>query len=366
MLTRGYWLFCLIIGLLSVILIFYGIWAALGIIVILVGITYHYIHLESNFKTLLDKNPQIPKDYAHAFLSIYNSNYPTMLSSFGTLLDAKRVKRSAVEKEIETYFKDSLDVDYFSSRYNSKPIYDLSSIKNFVRKYGNEYKEADLQNLEKLLIDKGIKFHNKSLVHQLIHFEQTSTEYTAFKMMMLEEKPLTKNEFIIKFLKEFDYNDDYVLKYLYKLLEEEKLIEKDFDGLKNEVFEMTLKKSIIRKITINDIDMMNGYKFEEIIGKLFQNMGYLVEYTPLSNDQGADLILTKYEEKKAVQVKNYTSNVSNSAIQQVVAAKKYYGCNSCIVITNSYFTKSAIELGNANGVKLIDRDELQQLINEYF
>lgn len=34
-----------------------------------------------------------------------------------------------------------------------------------------------------------------------------------------------------------------------------------------------------------------------------------------------------------------------------------------MVVTNSYFTASAKELANANGIGLIDRNELKKLIN---
>lgn len=110
---------------------------------------------------------------------------------------------------------------------------------------------------------------------------------------------------------------------------------------------------------------MNGYEFEKFMGELYEKMGYSVELTPKSGDQGADLIITKYGERTAVQTKNYTENVPNKAIQEVVASKNYYKCTSCSVVTNSYFTKSAIDLGNVNGVKLIDREELKALIAKY-
>lgn len=46
------------------------------------------------------------------------------------------------------------------------------------------------------------------------------------------------------------------------------------------------------------------------------------------------------------------------AIQEAVAAKGYYDCQEAMVVTNSVYTKQAMELARANGVKLWDRNDL--------
>ena len=45
---------------------------------------------------------------------------------------------------------------------------------------------------------------------------------------------------------------------------------------------------------------------------------------------------------------------------EAFAGSKYYKCNKALVVTNNYFTKGAIELAEANGVILWDRDELEK------
>ena len=124
------------------------------------------------------------------------------------------------------------------------------------------------------------------------------------------------------------------------------------------------KKSQV-KYTLAEIDEMNGYKFEEFMKGIYENMGYSVEQTPLSGDQGADLILTsKKGIRTAVQVKRYSNKVSNKAVQEVVAAKGFHKCTEGIVVTNSYFTNSARQLAEANNIDLVDRTELIQLMNK--
>ena len=94
-------------------------------------------------------------------------------------------------------------------------------------------------------------------------------------------------------------------------------------------------------------------------------MGYQVKHTKLSGDQGADLVVEKFGEKTAVQAKNYNNPVSNRAIQETVAAISHYACDNGMVVTNSFFTKGAIELAESNNVRLINRDELSRFIEEY-
>lgn len=114
---------------------------------------------------------------------------------------------------------------------------------------------------------------------------------------------------------------------------------------------------------ISKIDMMSGYQFEDFIMKLFEKMGYAVEHTPLSGDQGVDLIVKKGAQTIAIQTKCFrTKKIGNKAIQEVVAGAKFYGANKMIVITNSYFTRSAIELASIHNVELWDRNILSSKI----
>lgn len=123
------------------------------------------------------------------------------------------------------------------------------------------------------------------------------------------------------------------------------------------------EKWSFRQITLQEIDNMDGYEFEDYLKKLYTDLGYKVTHTSLSADQGADLILSKDGEKSAVQVKRYSDKVPNKAVQEVVASKCFYNCSKAIVVTNSFFTDPAIKLANANNVELIDRNGLKHLIH---
>ena len=120
-----------------------------------------------------------------------------------------------------------------------------------------------------------------------------------------------------------------------------------------------------RFVTMYHIDAMNGYDFEKFLAEVFQTAGYDVEGTKLSGDQGADLFVSRFGKKIVIQAKNYSGSVGNTAVQEATSAKSFYACDEAMVVTNSYFTKSAIELANAASVRLIGRPGLQKYLDEY-
>ena len=103
---------------------------------------------------------------------------------------------------------------------------------------------------------------------------------------------------------------------------------------------------------------MTGLEVEPLLAQLFRAMGFQVQVTKASGNLGADLILEKLGERTVVQAKRYRSKVSNSAIQQAVAAKTHYRRHRALVVTSSYFTEGAKELAASTDVPLWDRDKL--------
>ena len=118
-------------------------------------------------------------------------------------------------------------------------------------------------------------------------------------------------------------------------------------------------------VTMYLVDAMDGFQFEDFLVEIFQTMGYDVKETKRTQDQGADLFVTRFGKDMVIQAKNYSGSVGNSAVQQVISAKTFYGCDEAMVVTNSYFTRSAKELAESALVRLIDRDELQKYLDDY-
>lgn len=121
------------------------------------------------------------------------------------------------------------------------------------------------------------------------------------------------------------------------------------------------KEEEIREDKIEFENITTGTEFELYLKKLYIRLGYIVELTKTTGDQGADLILYKDGLKTVVQAKFYSSKVGNKAVQEVVGAIKFYDADYGIVVTNNLFTKSAIELAEVNNIELIDKSRLDEL-----
>lgn len=120
----------------------------------------------------------------------------------------------------------------------------------------------------------------------------------------------------------------------------------------------------IDTFTIEEVDLMSGIEFEDFICELFKRMGYSASKTPGSGDQGIDIIAAKNGMRLGIQTKCYSNTVSNKAVQEVASGIRHYNLSKAVVITNNYFTKSAIELALSNNVILWDREILKEKIKE--
>jgi hypothetical protein len=107
---------------------------------------------------------------------------------------------------------------------------------------------------------------------------------------------------------------------------------------------------------------MRGVEFEDFLQRVFELLGFRVQSTKTSGDQGADLVVSGKGMNIAVQAKGYAESVGNHAVMEVVAGMAFYQCSSCAVITNSQFTRNAIDLARANRCRLIDGSQIRDLI----
>lgn len=108
---------------------------------------------------------------------------------------------------------------------------------------------------------------------------------------------------------------------------------------------------------------MDGEEFERFCARLLIKNGYEdITLTKGSGDQGIDIIAYRDGIKHGIQCKCYSSDIGNSAVQEVFAGKTFYKCNVGIVLTNRHFSNSAIQLAEMNGIVLWGRESLLKLI----
>lgn len=100
-------------------------------------------------------------------------------------------------------------------------------------------------------------------------------------------------------------------------------------------------------------DGMDPYEFEGLCAKVLRDHGWDASPTSGSGDQGADVIAKKSGKTLVLQCKLYSQPVGNKAVQEVIAAKSYYGADHAAVVTNASYTVSAKDLAHVSGVSLL-------------
>ena len=95
---------------------------------------------------------------------------------------------------------------------------------------------------------------------------------------------------------------------------------------------------------------------------VFEILGYQVQKTKASGDQGVDLVVSRGGASIAVQAKGYKNSVGNKAVQEVHAGMVFYRCGRCVVVTNSTFTSGARDLARATDCMLIEGSQIPDLI----
>jgi restriction endonuclease Mrr len=127
-----------------------------------------------------------------------------------------------------------------------------------------------------------------------------------------------------------------------------------------EQIEALLERDAFRE----SVHYMSGVEFEHFMANVFAKKGYHVQPTPITGDQGVDLLLTIDDRKVTVQLKRYTGPVGNKAVQEVFAGMFHYKAKEAWVITTGSFTKGAEELAKSNRVRLIDGRELEDWLDD--
>ncbi|WP_049891033.1 restriction endonuclease [Methanohalobium evestigatum] len=118
------------------------------------------------------------------------------------------------------------------------------------------------------------------------------------------------------------------------------------------------------KTNYQNFELISWIKLLQEVEIYYKTRGYHVERTP-GTDSGADLIATFLGvEKVAVKICS-RGFVLFSSVHEVSYAKIYYRCDRAEVISLGFFSKDAELLAKIIDVKLINRYELEKIIEKY-
>jgi len=132
-------------------------------------------------------------------------------------------------------------------------------------------------------------------------------------------------------------------------------------------------KPISRKNILERMRNIDPYEFEFFIADLWEAQGWEAEVSQASKDMGVDVIATKsdgmVDQKVVIQTKRYSAEnkVGQPKIQQYHALKEQdSSADAAVVVTTSTFTSNAREWADSHNVKLVDGNNLVDIIkNQY-
>ena len=127
---------------------------------------------------------------------------------------------------------------------------------------------------------------------------------------------------------------------------------------------LEIETSVVNQLEI--IDAMKGSEFETFVVDLLKCNGFSnVTQTKLSGDFGVDVIGFKDNKKYVFQCKRFKGKLGLKPIQEAYAGKRHYRADEAVVITNSEFTKAAMELASDTDIICFDRNQLAKLLENY-
>tara|TARA_B100000900_G_scaffold98068_1_gene81096 strand:- start:14 stop:883 length:870 start_codon:yes stop_codon:yes gene_type:complete len=106
-----------------------------------------------------------------------------------------------------------------------------------------------------------------------------------------------------------------------------------------------------------------GLKFEDLCFQKLRLQGWEVKQTPVSGDQGVDLIASIDDLRLCIQCKDHEKAIGNKAVQEIYSGKKYWLGTHAILISRSGYTKSAQKLALSSKVILINESEIENIKN---
>jgi len=116
---------------------------------------------------------------------------------------------------------------------------------------------------------------------------------------------------------------------------------------------------------------INPYEFEHFVGDLWEEEGWNTTVSQESNDQGVDVIADKsgtIDQRLAIQAKRYSegNKVGRPKVQQYHSLKQQdTSADAAVVVTTSGFTKDARLWAHDHNVKLVDGDDLVDMVEKH-
>jgi restriction system protein len=103
---------------------------------------------------------------------------------------------------------------------------------------------------------------------------------------------------------------------------------------------------------------MDPIDFEKFVGQLFRRMGYKVETTAASGDEGIDLILRRGRRTAVVQCKRYGGTVGQPVVRDLYGTMIHTGADEAYLVTTGMISRAAAGWAEGKPIHLVDGHRL--------
>ena len=106
---------------------------------------------------------------------------------------------------------------------------------------------------------------------------------------------------------------------------------------------------------------LSDVEFERELGEVFKRLGYRVQFTPSTGDDGIDLILKKDSKTTIVQCKGHQSPVGPAIAREIYGSLVASGADDAILACTGGFTQGVKKFALGKPINLISAVELAKM-----
>ncbi|MEZ4634382.1 MAG: restriction endonuclease [Caldilineaceae bacterium] len=103
---------------------------------------------------------------------------------------------------------------------------------------------------------------------------------------------------------------------------------------------------------------MDPIAFERFVGQHFAKMGYKVENTRASGDEGIDLIIRSGRRMAVVQCKRYGGTVGQPVVRDLYGVMVHTGADEAYLVTTGTLSRAAVDWAAGKPIHLVDGHRL--------
>ena len=116
--------------------------------------------------------------------------------------------------------------------------------------------------------------------------------------------------------------------------------------------------------SVDDMSRLDEGMFREFVANMFHDYGYMVSAASGPRDYGADLVMSKDDQRVAVQARQHEGAAGVDDVRDAHFAKHYYGADEAWVVSASGFTSEAVRTADDLDVHLVTGAGVLRLVGE--